>query len=65
MRDGEIVFDLDYAFCRRFAALGGEVWAYADAEIRHLGDNRSDLPFSAYLQALRARPDTVVPRRPP
>lgn len=52
-RDGEAVSDLDYAFCRRWSECGGEVWAYVNAEIRHVGDFRGAPPYRAYLDALR------------
>ena len=44
----------DHAFARRWAAAGGEVWAYAAAELSLVFDARYGVPFTAYLEALRA-----------
>jgi hypothetical protein len=51
-REGDEIFDLDYSFGRRWIALGGEVWAYVDADVRHIGDWRHAPPFAAFLRAL-------------
>ena len=63
-RDGEAVSDLDYAFCRRWAECGGEVWAYVDADIRHVGDFRGAPPFRAWLNALRRDGALTAAERP-
>lgn len=55
-RAGEEIFDLDYSFCRRWIALGGEVWALVAADVRHIGDWRHAPPFSAFLRALGPAP---------
>ena len=55
--------DLDYSFCKRWIGRGGEVWAYSAADIRHVGDFRYGLPFSAYLSALQA--SQAAPLAPP
>ena len=46
----------DYAFCKRWIQRGGDVWAFVDADIRHVGDFRYGMPFTAYLDALQASP---------
>lgn len=70
VREGQRVFDLDYSFCLRWIAAGGEVWAYPDADMRHIGDHRADLPFSDFLATLAvtkhpatldAAPEQVAP----
>lgn len=48
------VLDLDYSFCKRWVARGGDVWASAGAQIRHVGDFRYGVPFTSYLSALQA-----------
>lgn len=60
LRDGGAIWGHDYAFCKRWVAAGGEVWADVGANIRHVGDFRFGMPFTAYLNALRANP----PRAP-
>jgi hypothetical protein len=47
------VWSHDYAFCKRWIAAGGEVWADTTANIKHVGDFRFGVPFNAYLKALR------------
>ena len=56
LRQGRTAIDLDYAFCRRYADSGGEVWAYLDADIRHIGEERNAPPYQAFLDAIGARP---------
>ncbi|NNM73177.1 hypothetical protein [Enterovirga aerilata] len=51
VRDGEVVFDLDYSFCINWGRIGGEVWTYPAADIRHIGDWRSPPPFLSFLAA--------------
>jgi hypothetical protein len=48
------VLDLDYSFCKRWIERRGEVWAYANARIQHIGDFAYGMPFSSYLAALQA-----------
>jgi hypothetical protein len=55
VREGNTLVDLDYAFCRRYADSGGEVWACLDADIRHIGDERDAPPFAALLDAIGPR----------
>jgi hypothetical protein len=52
VREGNALIDLDYAFCRRYADSGGEVWAYVDADIRHIGEERDAPRFGALLDAV-------------
>jgi hypothetical protein len=52
--DGCPSADAEYAFCRRWRAAGGEVWADATAEVRRVADFRFGMPFSAYLKTLAA-----------
>lgn len=54
MREDERILDTDYAFCRRWIESGGEIWAYVDAEIRHVGDYAHAVPFLSHLWALTA-----------
>jgi hypothetical protein len=57
--------DLDYSFCKRWVGRGGDVWAFVDADIRHVGDFRYGMPFMAYLAALGAgTPQTPAPETP-
>ncbi len=56
MRSGDSLIDLDYAFCMAYERCGGEAWLYVDAEIGHLGDDRTAPPFAALLQALGPAP---------
>jgi hypothetical protein len=56
MRSGDSLIDLDYAFCITYARCGGEAWLYVDAEIGHIGDDRTAPPFVAVLQALGPGP---------
>jgi hypothetical protein len=56
LSDGGALIQVDYAFCRRYRECGGEVSAYLDADIRHIGDDRTAPPFGALLAALGARP---------
>lgn len=51
MPNGDAMLDLDYAFCRRWTDCGGKVWAYPDADIRHVGDYRGGMPFAAVVTA--------------
>jgi hypothetical protein len=51
-RERDEIIDLDYSFCRRWIALGGEVWAYVRADVRHIGDWRHGPSFAAFLHAL-------------
>lgn len=67
LRNGGAVWSHDYAFCKRWVAAGGEVWADASANLRHVGDFRFGMPFTAYLQAMHAqvaRPGTPAPVAP-
>lgn len=50
--------DPDYAFCKSWVARGGEVWADAGAQIRHVGDFRYGVPFSGSLNVLQASAPT-------
>lgn len=59
LRNGGAVWSHDYAFCKRWVAAGGAVWADTAANIRHVGDFRFGMPFSAYLKAMQARPVPV------
>ena len=52
--------DLDYSFCKRWIERGGDVWAFVDADIRHVGDFRYGMPFTAYLAALQASPPQPI-----
>jgi hypothetical protein len=61
LRQGLRVFDLDYSFCMRWSAAGGEVWAYPGAQIRHIGDHRADLPFTDFLATLRGTTHPAAP----
>jgi hypothetical protein len=56
MRSGDDLIDLDYAICITYARCGGEVWLYLDAEIGHIGDDRTAPPFAALLQAIGPGP---------
>lgn len=60
LKEGEALWSHDYAFCKRWIAAGGEIWADVAANVRHVGDFRFGLPFAAYLRAIggRARSDT-------
>ena len=55
-RAGDEIFDLEYSFCRRWIALGGEVFAHIGADIRHIGDWRHGPSFAAFLHALGSAP---------
>lgn len=55
VRDGETVFDLDYSFCINWARMGGEVWTLPSADIRHIGDWRTPVPFTDFLAAVSER----------
>ena len=56
----------DYSFCKRWIQRGGDVWAFVDADIRHVGDFRYGMPFTAYLDALQASPpQPISPVMPP
>ena len=61
LREGLAIYDLDYSFCLRWRAVGGEVWAYAAAEIRHVGDSRVGPPFGVVLGALGRKAQRAVP----
>jgi hypothetical protein len=50
-READQIFDCDYSFCRRWIALGGDVWAYVGAEVRHIGDWHHGPSFAAFLHA--------------
>jgi hypothetical protein len=69
--DDGTTLDLDYSFCKRWIAQGGDVHAYVGANVRHVGDFRYGVPFAAYLAALQAsRPDVPpdaagISQRPP
>ena len=56
IRSGDSLIDLDYAFCLAYARCGGEAWLYVDADIGHIGDDRTAPPFGAFLQALGPAP---------
>jgi hypothetical protein len=56
LRSGDSLIDLDYAFCMTHARCGGEAWLYVDAEIGHIGDDRTAPAFSALLAALGPAP---------
>jgi hypothetical protein len=55
VRNGETVFDLDYSFCINWARIGGEVWTYPAADVRHIGDWRAQMPFTDFLAAVSER----------
>jgi hypothetical protein len=50
----------DYSFCKRWIQRGGDVWAFVDADIWHVGDFRYGMPFTAYLDALQASPPQPI-----
>ncbi|MDB5559999.1 MAG: hypothetical protein JWQ36_2933, partial [Enterovirga sp.] len=56
MRSGDNLIDLDYAICITYGRCSGEVWLYLDAEIGHIGDDRTAPPFAALLQAIGPGP---------
>lgn len=61
MRTGSQILDLDYAFCSFWRQTGGEVWAYPSADVRHVGDARADLPFTALLGTVTRQPGPPRP----
>jgi hypothetical protein len=50
LADGSLLSE-DYSFCRRWRQCGGQVFAYAMAEIEHVGDFRYGVPFIERLRA--------------
>lgn len=51
----------DFAFCRRWRDLGGEIWALLDAKIGHIGDYAygADQSYLDYLNAHVGRADVA------
>jgi hypothetical protein len=50
MKENKLVHE-DYSFCQRWREVGGEVIAYADADIKHIGTFNFGVPFSHAARA--------------
>jgi hypothetical protein len=46
----------DWAFCRRFIEVGGEVWGYPSASIGHIGTMVYETSFDAWVKATHSPP---------
>ncbi|MBV9077436.1 MAG: hypothetical protein JO048_08125 [Methylobacteriaceae bacterium] len=59
VRDGALIH-VDYAFCHRYRESGGEVWAFLDADVRHIGEDRTAPSYAALLAAVGPDPAAAL-----